>query len=278
MALTDIGARPSGVESDADFAAWFARLAGRLLNGTDLVVAGAAYRLAELEVYYHGPGHPDPFAHRDPVQLENGRWYFHRTGGVHRGGSFKGLDLAFGDGAAHSGVLIRAVVASGGAMIDGPSLTVDHVLAKTGAASPAALDRRIGERKVWDATAPVFIRSSAEPRDAVVYRTSRVGLSLKRAAGKPDAARFVGRPYRFLTEPRAVAKGKVNLVLALHRAGQTPAAIMALTGCPRTAVERYVRDFEDGRRVAGFEGYVGKELNTRDLCRLFGTWAATYGG
>ena len=63
----------------------------------------------EVEVYYHAADHPDPFAHRDPAQLHVGRWYFHRTGGTYRGGSFKGLDLAFGGSAAHAGVLIRGI-------------------------------------------------------------------------------------------------------------------------------------------------------------------------
>ena len=63
-----------------------------------------------------------------------------------------------------------------------------------------------------------------------MYRTARVGLSLKKS-GEP-AARFIERPYRFLTEPKAITKGKAQLVRSLHRTGLTPAAIRALTGVP----------------------------------------------
>jgi hypothetical protein len=276
MPLSDLGAKPAHVTADEHFDPWFGQLVGKLLNETDFVVNGAAYRFAELEVYYHGTGHADLFAHRDPVQLENGRWYFHRTRGEYRGGSFKGLDLAFGDGKAHFGILIRTVVAGDGTVLDGPCVTVDHLLAKTKAASVAALDGLINARKIWDATSPLSIRESAKPRAAAVYRSSRVGLSLKKAQGKPDAPKFVARPYRFLTDPRDISKGKIHLALALHRQGETADAIAQLTGCPKKTVERYVKDFEAGKPVANFDGYVGKDLATADLCKMLGTWTAKY--
>jgi hypothetical protein len=277
MSLAELGAKPPHVTADEHFDPWFEQLAGKLLNDTDFVVGGAAYRFAELEIYYHGTGHADLFAHRDPVQLENGRWYFHRTRGEYRGGSFKGLDLAFGDGKAHFGILIRTIVASEGTVLDGPCVTVDHLLARTKAKTVAALDGLINARKIWDATAPLSIRASAKPREAAVYRSSRVGLSLKKAHGKPDAPRFVARPYRFLTEPRDIAKGKVHLVLALHRGGETAEAIAQLTGTPRKTVEWYIKDFEAGKSAADFAGYIGKDLSTAELCRLLGTWTAKHG-
>lgn len=275
--LAELGAKPVTVSDEIDFATWFVRLADRLLNGIDLLVAGTPYRFAELEAYYHGPGHADPFAHRDRVQLENGRWYFHRTGSAYRGGSFKGLDLALGDGTAYFGMLIRSIVDPSGTVIAGPSLTVDHLLTRTGVKDVATLDRVIGTRKVWDESAPLAIRESQPLRAAKVYSCSRVGLSLNQAPGHPDAPRFVGRPYRYLTEPRAIVKGRIHLVLALHQCHNTPDAIHTTTGVPRKTIERYVADFEAGRVVPKFDQYFGKELNTATLCRMLGTWAAQYG-
>ena len=276
--LAGLGAKPPHVTADEHLAPWFAELADRFLNRTDFLVNGSAYRFAELEAYYHGPGHPDPFAHRDPVQLENGRWYFHRTRGEYRGGSFKGLDVAIGDGTAYFGILIRSIVTPDGTLIDGPSLSVDHLLAQTKAKDVALLDGTISERKVWDATSPLAIRDSVAPRAAEVYPSSRVGLSLKWARGKPDAPRYVGRPYRFLTDPLAISKGRPHLVLALHRRGETPDAIQRITGTPRKTVERYIKDFEEGKGAVNFDAYIGKDLSTAELCRLLGTWAAKYGG
>lgn len=275
--LHELGLKPAHATTEAQIDPWVSGLTEYLLNGVDFVAGGKVFRFAELEAYYHGPGHLDLFAHRDPVQLENGRWYFHRTRGEYRGGSFKGLDLAFGDGTAHFGILIRTVVGADGTVLDGPCVTVDHLLGLTKAKDVATLDALISGRKVWDATAPLFIRESAQTRTAPVYRCSRVGLSLKKAKGKPDAPRFVGRPYRFLTEPRLVTKGKPHLVLALHRGGEDIDSIAALTGCPKKTVERYVKDFEAGKAAENFDGYVGKHLSTGELCRMLGTWAAKYG-
>ncbi|HEV3438051.1 MAG TPA: helix-turn-helix domain-containing protein [Gemmata sp.] len=278
MSLAALGVKPAHVTVDEHFAPWFADIIGRLFNATDFLVNGEAYRFAELEAYYHGPGHFDLFSHRDPVARENGRWYFHRTRGEYRGGSFKGLDPTFGDGIAHFGILIRSIINPNGTLIDGPSLTVDHLLAQTKAKDVATLDRMIDGRAVWDISSPLAIRESPTARTAIVYSSSRVGLSLKKAKGKPEAPQFVARPYRFLTEPQAISKGKQHLVLTLYRLGETPEAIHQITGCPKKTVERYIKDYEAGKAVSGFEGYIGKDLSTADLCKLLGSWAAKYGG
>ncbi len=276
--LAELSARPKTVTDDAHFAPWFATIAHRLLNEADFVVAGQRYRFAELEMYYSGWGHSDLFAHRDPVQLEDGRWYFHRTRGEYRGGSFKGLDLALGDGASFFGILIRTVVAADGTMLDGPCVTVDHLLAKTKTASVAALDSLINSRSLWDTTAPIHVVDAQTPRTAPVFASSRVGLSLKKAKGKPDAPKFVARPYRFLTEPSNISKGKPHLVLALYRTGHTAETIRDLIDMPLKTITRYIADFDAGKQVEGFDGYIGKDLGTADLCKLLGTWHAKYGG
>lgn len=249
---------------------WFAAIADRLLNGSRLVAGGVPHRLVEVETYYHGPGHPDPFAHRDPVQQHPGRWYFHRTAGVYRGGSFKGIDLSFGDATSFGGVLFRGLEAPDGTLTDGPSLLVDRLLRLTGTVSVAALDREIGGRLAWDQTSPVHLADLAGPEGRPVVRTARVGLSLRRARpGGPEMG-YLLRPYRFLTEPRRTAKGKPHLVLALHRAGEPADRIRAATGCPAAAIARYVAAFEAGKAEADAGPYLGREMTTADLCRLHG--------
>jgi len=39
----------------------------------------------------------DPFTHKDPLQQTCGQWYFHKIGAQYKGGTYKGLDLTFGD-------------------------------------------------------------------------------------------------------------------------------------------------------------------------------------
>ena len=268
--------KPPHVSVDADFGPWFASLAHRLLNETDFLVAGQPYRFAEVEAYYHGDGHLDLFTHRDPLQSELLRWYFHRTAGQYRSGSFKGLDLTFGDGKAMFGMLIRAIIGPDDNIIDGPSLTVDHLLAKTGAKTISELDRTIAGRTALDESSPLAIRAATTPRIAPVLSTPRVGLSLKKHRADSDAPRFVMRRYRYVTEPRRLTKGKPHMVLALHQDGKDIDTIHTTTGVPKKSIERYVADFAAGKAAASFADYVGKDLGTSELCRLAGTCSARF--
>lgn len=269
---------PAGLAGDAAFAAWFDAIARRLLGGCRLVAAGVPHRLTEVEFYYHGGEHLDPFSHRDPIQKELGRWYFHRTGGVYRSGSFKGLDLTFAGPAAFGGVLIRGVEPEGGTVLDGPSLTVDHLLRATETADVAELDAAIAGRPAWHPDSPLRLDWSDELTDRPILKSARVGLSLKRMRKAEPPKRFLLKPYRHLTEPRRIRKGKLHMALALHAEGVSPAEIRARTGCPLAALTRYVADFEEGKREASFDPYFGVDLGPRELARLHGLWSRVYGG
>lgn len=256
---------------------WFRSIAERLLNGSRLVVAGQPYRLVEIEFYYWSKSHPDPFAHRDPIQYHIGHWYFHRTHGVYRGGSFKGLDLTFGHGKASGGILIRGLETPDGALIDGPSLCVDRLLDATTTATVAELDRAIDKRLAWEDGNPLVLEQTGTREERPLIRSPRVGLSLKRVASRLESTRFLMRPYRYLTEPRRTKKGKIHMVLALHAQGAGIGAIQRLTNCPRRAVERYIADFEAGRKEADFTPYFGSDLGPAELGKLYGVWLAHWG-
>jgi hypothetical protein len=253
------------------FDAWFAVIANRLLNGCRLMAGGKAHRLTEVEAYYYGGPHKDPFAHRDPVQKATGRWYFHRTKGVYRGGSFKGVDLTFGGADAFGGFLIRGLEEEGGPLVDGPSLTVDHLLRQTGKATVAELDTAIAGLACWESANPLRLEwTPLEERP--LLRCARVGLSLRRLRNSTEPPRFLIRSYRFLSEPRRISKGKPLMVLGLHAQGKTVDEIVQTTGCPRGTVKRYVEEFETGRTEEGFDRFFGVEFSTVDLCRLHGLW------
>ena len=180
---------------------------------TRLLVAGQPHRLVEIEFYYFGEDHLDPFTHRDRLQEQCGRWYFHRSHGSYRSGSFKGIDLTFGDGTARAGVLLRGLEKPDGTLIDGPSLLVDHLLALSGKSTVAELDGFIGELPTWHADQPLRL-SDVAVEGRPLYRTARIGLSLKKAKPGDDLFRYLMRRYRYLSEPHRIAKGKLLLVLA----------------------------------------------------------------
>jgi 3-methyladenine DNA glycosylase Mpg len=268
---------PNRLDDDDALTAWFNAIARRLLCGCGLMAAGQAYRLTEVEMYYHGGMHLDPFSHRDPIQKSTGRWYFHRTHGVYRSGSFKGLDLTFGSPEAFGGILIRSMETESGALVDGPSLCVDHLLARTGMATVPLLAEAVAARPVWDAENLLHLQWLKEVVDRPILKTARVGLSLKRFRQSELPARFVLRPYRYLSEPRRIVKGKLHMVMALYADGVSLAEIRERTGCPKGAIERWLADYEAGASESDFTPYFGIDLGPKELARLHGLWNARYG-
>ena len=268
--------KPANLSAPSVVQAWFDAIAEKLLNGVNLRAGGKTHRLVEIEFYLRAAEHPDPFTHGEPLQLQSGRWYFHRTSGVYRGGSFKGLDLTFGDGTLYGGVLFRGLESADGTFIDGPSLLVDYLLKLTRAASVRVLDAMIAGRAAWDAHNPLMLEDVEPPRTQPLFRSGRVGLTLKNARNKVEAPRYILLPYRYLTEPRKIAKGKPLMVLALHARGASVEEIHQATGCSRKSVQRYVEDFERGRDSLNFAAYLGADLTPADLCRLHGTWHTAY--
>lgn len=262
--------------SSDSFVSWFEFLASRLLFGVSFFAGDTLHRLTEIEFYYHAPDHPDPFTHCHPRQLSLGQWYFHRTANSYRGGSFKGVDLTFGGSTAFGGVLIRGLQTQDGQLIDGPSLCVDQLLACCSQRTVSALDDAIAGRYVWDMSSPVRLVWHDQPANGTLYRSARVGLSLKQHTAAFDGLRFLLRPYRFLSEPRRIRKGRTQLLLALLAQGLPLSFIRERTGCNLAVLRRYLADYHQGANEVGFDAYVGSELGPRQLARLLGQWHRTF--
>lgn len=266
-----LGLVPPSTAEASEYPGAFRRMANLLLNESTLMVGGVPHRFTEIEFYFNGFKHTDTFTHGDEMQHEGGRWYFHRTGGQYRGGTYKGLDIAIGNDKVPAGILIRGTeqLSPAPRLFDGPCLCVDHMLAMTGSASVEELvgkfDRSIDRPASGDS--PLYIVHAADRRSQPVLATARVGLTLKRSANK-DRVRYVAQEYRFLTEPREIKKGKQHMVVALHRLGKTPQEISALTGAPKASVSKYIAAFEAGKGKAP-EGY-RDDLSNEQFCELFG--------
>lgn len=258
---------PSREAGDAAYLPAFRRIAELVLNRAEWHVGGAAHRITEIEFYWNGARHPDTFAHGDPIQYGLGQWYFHRTGGEYRGGTYKGVDITFGRDDASGGILIRGLERlADGALFDGPSLCADHLLATTGQPSIRALVDSFDNSVDPGERSPLFI-TLAPPRDAPVFESPRVGLTLKR--GELDnRASYLARPYRFLSEPRRIKKGRPHVVVGMHRQGSSPADIAAATGSTRAQAEKYIAQYEAGKLRDPREFI--KDLNAEDTCQLFG--------
>ena len=215
----------------------FASAAERVLHGLELIIFGKRFRLVEVEFYLTSDAHPDPFTHLHEVQRAFGQWYLHRQGSGYRGGSFKGLDLTFGDGQAFGGMLLRSIEADSGEFICGPSLIVAAILRQSPYNSVAELDRRLDGVGAWTEQALIQLRETDAPTGDV-YRSARVGLGGGRGSGSRDL--FADRSYRFLSEPRLVKKGRPELIRQMHRDGYSAAQIREITGSPRHTIMRRI--------------------------------------
>lgn len=256
------------LSTETDISRRFEHIASALLHGYDLCLAQSAeksvsYRLLEIEFYLRKDAcHEDPFAHASEEQAASGTWYFHRsprrsedssrsmtstTG--YRGGTRKGLDLAFGGPVASSyfggstssprvstrgGVLFRSIRrVADSTVISGPSLLVDEILRSSDAGSIPILvqDKWAGDTsslspRTFYPHLYLKRRTRAEITSSHIYTSPRIGLDLSHpgtiASVTHPRVKFIGKPYRHFIHPELLtANGRtqtfVGILLHLYR-------------------------------------------------------------
>jgi hypothetical protein len=186
----------------------FPAAAEEILNGYNLSIGGSIYRIIEIEFYIHSADHPDPYVHKSRDQLTCAQWYFHKRGGSYVGGTFRGLDITFAPG-AYGGILIRAMIAPSGAVIEGPCNCVCEILRVLGANHIRDLVPRLGDVH----TEPLALVACA--RVAPIYASARVGLNRQTA---PD---YCDRPYRYTSEPSKIKKNRKSIIAGMRAEGMT---------------------------------------------------------
>ena len=276
---------------EADLPAQLRDLMTWFLQGTVLRAGAARYRFAELECYYSGDGHRDPFVHGHPLQQSADRFYFHRRGTGYVGGTYKGVDLTFGDGRAHGGLLVRGLLPVRDAttdpagdlpaseLIDGPNRCVEALLAATGHGHVRELDAALGDRSMFAPGGAMWLETTTSVAEHPVFYTARIGLTLKRHTPESQKERYLLAPYRALMTPRASKKGRLHLIVALYTAGWSSERIHRLTGSPRGSIETTIERFEKARADtdADFLPFIDKSLSSSDLAHLHGVWARRFG-
>jgi len=262
------------IERD-DFEGQFDRIADQLLNHSVFFISNIPHRLTEIEFYCNGHKHPDEFAHGSDLQKTRGKWYFHTVGGTYKSGTYKGLDLTFGDDNFYGGILLRALQPIGGKIVEGPSLLVDHVLSTTSSAKIEQLvptfdlsAENIGQADkkhpmfigVFDGELPYMGKKD-------IVKSGRVGLTLKRFKEGKEA--YIGKHYRYMIDANAIKKGKHLTIVALHKQGKTAAEITEIAKSPAATVKKYC-DAYDGGKGKDWRKYIDAALTPDDNSVLFG--------
>jgi len=203
------------------------------------------------------------------------------TGKGYKGGSYKGLDVTFGDGEFYGGILLRALQPLYGDFlpVEGPSLLVDHVLKTAKADTIEELVGRFdmsAELKNPDPAKPAahplfFVHSDKEiPAFAkhTVYKGARVGLSMKVFVDSKES--YVGKFYRYMITPDKIKKGRNYFIVSLHQQGYTAKQIVELTKSPSSSVEKFIGMFKGGA-AKDYKFFCNKNMkNDGETCEMLG--------
>jgi len=263
---------PVPLATRGDFLGAFRKISETLMNSYTLEIASRSHRIAEVEYYFCGDKHMDIFTHQDVLQESSGNWYFHRTGKGYKGGSFKGLDITFGQ-KGFGGILIRAIVAiDTDEYIEGPCNCVNHILTLNRSKKGIPEISEFVEFERFDLSVTqrgrLFLKQNNTLEQLAVVASPRVGLTLKKTDG--ERTYFLMKNYRFMSHPLLVRKGRVNLVLGLYADGKNAKEIQDTTGCGAATIKKYLALFDEAKGSTKVEEYAGKALSIDDLCMLCG--------
>ncbi|KAH3756716.1 hypothetical protein Pelo_11485 [Pelomyxa schiedti] len=265
----------STIPDDKLFEKEFDRIANFLFNSCTLYIGQLPHYFAELEFYFNAYAHKDTFTHGDAMQMTYGNWYFHKTGGKYRSGTFKGMDLTFGPSGAYGGILVRGLYDPSSKTIkDGPCVCVDYILKMNKADSIDKFVRSHGtfvtlqpgedctKRALWLAAHP------DAPRNAKLIKSPRVGLSLKNSTQNKES--YIMRPYRYVAYPGLTKKGKHHMAMWLLQQG-TPQASIRQTLCSTSAtITKWVQSYESGKSKEP-SAFIGGDLSQAEkVCELYG--------
>lgn len=182
----------------------FNRIAERLFHNYQLVVNEQQYyRLIDIEFYYYAPGSfEDVYAHKHEAQLEMGKWYFHGSG----------IDITFGNGQCHGGILIRGIASVRGEgfadhkgiykQIHGPLNVKTEIFSNM----RSAFDKEANYLYLQDVSLDRMGANMVIPE--YIVRTNRIGLNPSRDAVDES---FCNGKYRYVIFPHLKLKNKTQI-------------------------------------------------------------------
>lgn len=259
----------------SDYSKYFEILADYLLNNIVLMIKGCEYRLGEIEFYYttipEDSKHKDPFTHQTNLQKTRGKWYFHQNpNATYKSGTYKGLDFTIGDGKfAFGGILIRTIQnLKDKSLIEGPCLVVNHILEKFNfKESKEFVDSYLKEENSILNKELGFIEKKFEPLK--LYKSARVGLTLKKTQEKALRIEYLLKNYRYLTFPKEIKKGKHYLVLSEYyqsdRKKESISKIVQNLKIQQKTMDKYITLLKKPKNP---ESFFGLELSTDNICEI----------
>jgi len=293
------------LKNDQEFYEKFYEISNVLLNDVILYINEKPHRLDEIEFYYNAYSHQDIFAHCDLMQVSCGKWYFHKSGNTYKSGTYKGMDITFGNTANNKfgGILIRSFEELSSTppldgkikIMEGPCVCVDYILNENECDGIIKFVADFCKESQLDVTKTKklylkFATTEAEKKllepHRPIFPGPRVGLSLKK--NDPAQYRFVMKNYRFLTQPKLIKKGKAHIIAGLigeatrniTSKGDTSAKISlndikGISGVTMDNLTRYEQLFQTGKIENKPEAFEGKALANDEVLSVYGNCWAT---
>ena len=185
----------------------FSKIAETLFHNYQLIINKKKFRLAEIEFYLNSKNHPDTYTHNDLDQLLNNCFYFHKfKTGTYKAGTFKGMDITFGNAESKSyfGILVRAIIdLETNEIVEGPCKVVNKILELYGCDS--IMDFTTGNNLNIFKNNHKFILQKVKLSAQEMYHGPRIGLSTK----YPD---YQNSNYRFVIHKEKIKKKKTSLI------------------------------------------------------------------
>ena len=181
-------------------------IADKLLNKTILSTSNGDFRICEVEFYLYSDTHKDEYTHKSEIQKTKNKWYFHTRGASYREGTFKGMDMTWGNSKQYLGVLIRSMEnILTGEFIEGPCRCVNTIIAPCVKVSEYLNDVKLLPLSVLSNEKNLILKPDETLPYEQMYNGRRYGLSDKYPEWK-------AKKYRFLIKKNKIKKQKSDLV------------------------------------------------------------------
>ncbi len=167
------------------------------------------------------------------------------------------------------GVLIRGIESlTDGKIIDGPCLSVNHILSLNGTDSIQEFVKGFD----FSATnkSKLYIKPTEDLPKREIVKSARVGLAMKKKEESQTV--FVMKPYRYISLPAKIKKGKIHMCLALHIEGKTVQQIQKITGAKIDSINGWISLFNQGAKKK-VKDFLGITLENDQICQTIGAWA-----
>lgn len=194
------------ITSDLCVPTKFVDISDILLNKSVLLVKNTSFRLCEIEFYYKNSSHNDQYVHGIEDQKTFEGFYFHRyKNGTYKAGTYKGLDMTFGNMNTYFGILIRSMIdMNTNTFIEGPCRCVNKILElfnEPNVKSMMENNKFTNQLGLYDETSGICLKEKNDLEKQEIYGGMRVGLSDK----YPE---YLNRNYRHAIYVKKIKKQK----------------------------------------------------------------------